>query len=270
MRSSRLLALVTASLATLGAPLSAHEFWISPERYQIAPGEAILAELRVGENLSGAGYPFIPSLAERHFILQNGKVIDPGSGLGDRPAIDTLLETPGLAILVHETADSSLTYSDWEKFRAFTEHKDFTWALEAHTARGLPETGFRESYRRYGKSLIAVGDGKGADTNIGLLTELVALRNPYTSPLPEGLPVQVFAYGAPRSDAQVELFARSPEGEVTVTQHRTDSDGKVTLPLVPGTEYLVDAVLLEERTANKEGDPVWHSLWASLSFRTPS
>ncbi|MDJ0994775.1 MAG: DUF4198 domain-containing protein [Dinoroseobacter sp.] len=270
MRLSRYFAILAASVFSLSAPLAAHEFWISPERYQIAPGEAILAELRVGENLSGAGYPYIPLRAQQHFVLQNGEKIEPNSRLGDRPALNIELASPGLAIIVHETSNSLLTYRDWEKFRAFTQHKDLTWALQAHAARGLPETGFRESYRRYGKSLVAVGDGAGTDTEVGLLTEIIALRNPYTSSLSEGLPVQVLAYGAPRADAQVELFARSSEGEVTVTLHRTDAAGQVTLPMDPDTEYLVDAVFIEERSGTNEGDPVWHSLWASLSFRTPS
>lgn len=269
MRPSRLSAALAACLLCLSAPAVAHEFWISPERYQIAPGEAILAELRVGENLSGAGYPFIPTRAEQHYILQNGQVIDPQSGMGDRPAVDIALAEPGLAIIVHETVDNTLTYRDWQKFVNFAEHKDFTWALDAHRARGLPDTGFKESYRRYGKALVAVGEGTGADENRGLLTEIVALANPYTDPLSAGLTVQVFAYGTPRADTQVEVFARDPSGDVAVTRYRTDAEGKVTVPLAPDTEYLIDSVLIEERTATEDTDPVWHSMWASLSFRTP-
>lgn len=270
MRLSRLPALTAACFFSLTAPLLAHEFWISPERYQIAPGEAILAELRVGENLSGAGYPYIPARAQQHFILQNGAVIDPETRMGDRPALAKELDEPGLAIIVHETADSILTYREWEKFQKFTTNKDLTWALEAHTERGLPETGFKESYRRYGKALVAVGDGAGTDVYFGMLTEVVALANPYTDPLEAGLPLQVFAYGVPRIDAQVEVFARGPDGEVVVTRYRTDGEGILMLPVAPDTEYLIDSVLMEKRSPTDDNDPVWHSIWASLSFRTPA
>lgn len=263
------LVLVTTLLTLFAAPLAAHEFWISPERYQVAPGTAVEAELRVGENLSGAGYPYIPARAQQHFILQNGQVIDPGSRMGDRPAFSAVLAEPGLAILVHETANNLLTYREWEKFVAFTDHKDLSWAQEAHRERGLPETGFRESYRRYGKALVAVGDGAGQDRNIGLLTEIVALANPYTDSLDGGFPVQVLAYGAPRVNAQVELFARGADGEVTSTFYRTDQNGQVVLPVAPGTEYLADSVILEQRSPEVEGEPVWHSIWASLTFQVP-
>ncbi len=261
--------LATTLLTSLGSPLPAHEFWISPERYQIAPGEAIIAELRVGENLSGAGYPYIPARANQHYILQNGVAIDPGTRMGDRPALDKVLETPGLAIIVHETADSILTYRDWKKFAKFTTTKDLGWAQELHIERGLPETGFRESYRRYGKALVGVGQATGSDQMLGLLTEVVALANPYTDTINGRMPLQVFAYGVPRVDAQVEVFARDPEGEVTVTQYRTDSEGKVSVPVTPDTEYLIDSVLMEKRSPSEDGKPVWHSIWASLSFKVP-
>lgn len=254
---------------TFALPAQAHEFWISPESYQVAPGSAIIAELRVGENLKGAGYPYIPSRVARFDVLQGDTRHDTGSELGDRPALDLALAEPGLAIIVHETLDNTLKYPKWERFVTFTDHKDFAWAQAAHQERGLPETGFIETYRRYGKSLIAVGDGSGRDAPVGLDTEIVALANPYTDDLSAGLPVRVLYFGAPRSDVQVELFARGPDGEVEVTLHRTDSAGVATLPMEPGTEYLVDSVVLEALEPVEDGDPVWHTLWASLTFQTP-
>ncbi|MEM1077920.1 MAG: DUF4198 domain-containing protein [Pseudomonadota bacterium] len=246
-----------------------HEFWISPEAYQIPPGGQIIAELRVGEKLKGAGYPFIPARTERFEILQGDQKIETGAQIGDRPALNREMPAPGLAIVIHETADNRLTYREWKKFVAFTDHKDFAWAQEAHQTRGLPETGFVETYRRYGKSLVAVGNGNGADMAVGLETEIVALANPYTDDLTGGLPVRVLHLGAPRQDVQVEFFARAPDGTVTVSLHRTDEAGVAVLPMSPGTEYLVDAVIIEALDPTEERDPVWHTLWASLTFQTP-
>jgi len=230
-----------------------------------------VAELRVGEMLKGAGYPFIPDRSAQHFLEQGTRRFEAGSGLGDRPALRKQVAGAGLVIVAHETTDSLLTYTDWEKFLSFTAHKDLGWAVERHRERGLPETGFRESYRRYAKALVAVGGGTGQDRRLGLVAEVVALKNPYTAPLAAGLPVQVFAFDAPRANAQVEVFARAPSGEVTASLYRTNAQGKVILPMEPGTEYLVDSVVMEERRpgAQERQGAVWHSLWASLTFRTP-
>lgn len=253
----------------IASPVTAHEFWLSPEAYQIAPGSPIVAEMRVGEELSGSGYPYLPNRTVRFDVVLGDTVHPVTSRIGDRPALNQVVPGEGLAIVVHETEDSSLTYREWEKFVRFAEHKDFTWSLDQHKERGLPETGFRESYRRYAKALVAIGAGEGADRPVGLETEIVALANPYTDPLAEGLPVQVLEMGAPRADAQVELFAKAADGTVEITLHQTNAEGIAVLPMRPATEYLVDAVILRPLTPETEKDAVWRSLWAALTFRTP-
>jgi hypothetical protein len=105
---------------------------------------------------------------------------------------------------------------------------------------------------------------------MGLAIEIVALANPYTDDLTAGLPVLVLLDASPRGDAQVELFETAPDGTVTTTLHRTDAEGRVTLPVRPGMEYLVDSVVLRALPNNDPAaGPVWHSDWASLTFRTP-
>lgn len=263
-----LLTVLMAALSTGAA--KAHEFWLSPDDYTIAPEDVMAVRLRVGQEMKGAALSYLPNAITRFEVVQ-GDGIRPVEGrLGDNPALQMAAETDGLAIIVHETADSELNYSDFAVFQRFVAHKDFRTALADHAARGLPEAGFRETYRRHAKSLIAVGSGAGADRAIGLKIEIVALANPYTDDLTAGLPLLVLLDGAPRADTQVELFQTAPDGTVTITRHRTDAEGKVTVPVLPGMEYLVDNVDLRAlpNDDSKTG-PVWHSDWASLTFHTP-
>jgi hypothetical protein len=200
-----------------------------------------------------------------------GETLRPVEGrIGDRPAMTFDAPEPGLAVIVHETKGDSLQYRTRDLFESFVEHKDLGDVLARHADRGLPELEFREAYTRYAKSLVAVGEGAGADTEVGLKTEIVALANPYTEDLSDGFPLRVLYEGAARADAQVEVFARNAEGTVTRTFHRTDVSGIVTIPVSSGTEYMVDAVVMED-TGNEdpEAGPVWHSLWANLTFRLP-
>ena len=98
----------------------------------------------------------------------------------------------------------------------------------------------------------------------------MALENPYTGDLSDGLDVQLLHEGTPVPEAQIELFAKSADHGVETTYHRTGADGVVTLPVVAGTAYLVDSVRLEPREPSEATQgAVWHSLWASLVFRTP-
>lgn len=269
IRLSRILAPLFALAIAL--PVKAHEFWISPQAYIIAAGETILADLRVGQELSGTTYSYIPQNITRFDVL-GPEGLSPVTGrVGDRPAANFASGPEGLLTLIHETTDSILTYRDFQKFVAFTEHKDFTWAIAEHAARGIPEFGFKETYRRYAKALIAVGDGAGQDTRVGLNFELVALSNPYTDPIIEGLQVQLWLGDAPLPDTQIEVFAKDMTGQVTVTKYLTDEAGMVTLPMAPNTEYLVDSVILSAREPSPETqEAVWHSDWAALTFKTGS
>ena len=259
-------------LSVLGLPgAKAHEFWIEPQAYEIAPGDPIVARLRNGEKLNGVALPYLPAGYRRFELVEDGASRTVEGRLGDEPALNMPADAEGLVIVALETTDSILSYDDPERFKGFVAHKDLAGALEAHARRGLPEAGFSERYSRHVKALVAVGAGAGADRPVGLSTEIVAEANPYTDDLSGGLPLRVLFEGAPRPGVQLELFARGPDGEVTITLHRTDAEGRVTVPVASGHEYFADAVvLLDTGNDRPEAGPVWQSLWAGLSFAVPA
>lgn len=251
-------------------PAAAHEFWISPQSYQVPAEAPLMADLRVGQTMQGSAYAYVPPNFTRFDVVMGDAVVAVTGRAGDRPALNMAVPGQGLAVVVHVTRDYSLTYTDWDKFVDFCTHKDFVWALERHKARGLPDVRFRETYSRHAKSLIAVGDGMGQDRVVGLLTEIIAGANPYTDDLSDGFPVQVLFDGAPRADTQIELFEKAPDGTVAATLYRTDAGGRAVLVVTPGHEYLVDSVVMRELDQVADNDPVWESLWASLTFAVPA
>jgi uncharacterized GH25 family protein len=253
----------------IGTTLSAHEFWIDPVEFEIPKGDPLVANIRVGKNFSGAAFSFIPNRFKRFEVITAGVAYPVLGRLGDRPALTMTKPEKGLNIAVYVTGDMTLTYREWGKFETFLRHKDFAWGLAEHTRRGLPEIGFKERYSRYAKSLIAVGGGAGQDSEIGLLTELVAEANPYTDDLTDGLPLRVFYQGKPRANAQVELFEKHQDGTVKISLHTTDEAGLVQLPVLPGRQYLADAVVLRAVDPAASDGAVWESLWAALTFATP-
>ncbi|WP_298295312.1 DUF4198 domain-containing protein [uncultured Litoreibacter sp.] len=256
-------------LAVFAGSSSAHEFWIEPLAYQLQPGGEIKAELKVGQEFSGSSYPYRPSQFERFDMVQGDTVTQVVARIGDTPALNTTTDANGLLVVVHETADNRLTYTEFAKFEKFVAHKAFPDAIAQHDARGLSREKFVESYRRYAKALIGVGDGAGSDTAVGLKTEIVALANPYTDGISE-MPVRVLLDGAPRVGTQVELFDKAPNGDVTVTLYQTDENGEATFPVTQGHAYLVDAVWAEALPNNDtEKGAVWKTHWAALTFMVP-
>ena len=260
------LALIACLLA---GPATAHEFWIAPQAHDVPAGGELVADLRVGEKFEGSAFSYVPPNFTRFEVLMGGTATGVPGRAGDRPALRMAAPGEGLAIVVHQTREYALTYDDWAKFVRFAEHKGFPQVIDRHLARGLPREAVKERYTRFAKSLIAVGDGAGADREVGLLTEIVAEANPYADDLSGGLPVRVLYEGAPRVDAQVELFDRAPDGSVSVTTARTDAEGRAILAVAPGHSYLADAVVMLESEPTARNPAAWQSLWASLTFAVP-
>lgn len=247
---------------------NAHEFWIEPTNYAVEKNAEIEAFLRNGERFKGSSVSYLKSSTIRFEVLSQGREDPVVARLGDNPALKMSAVAGGLNVVVHQKKASVISYRSWEKFQRFAEHKNFPNVRLRHQERALPDKDFREAYSRYSKSLVAVGDGKGSDRQAGLEIELVALQNPYTEDVSEGLGILAYYQNRVRPNAQIELFEKSAAGEVTVSLHRTDDHGKVVLPVKSAHSYLVDMVVLREpaKTLAKSRNVVWETLWASLTF----
>ena len=254
-----------ACCAVLSA--SAHEFWIEPERYQVASGDTLIAQFKNGEGFKGINLGFFDRRSVRFDYTQNGDTVELAPRTGNIPVLEMPAPGDGLMVIAHETTASSITYKEWDKFQAFADHKDFPDMRARQLARDLPLTEFSETYTRHVKALVGVGSAGGSDGALGLETEFVALANPYTADMSDGFPVLLLYQGAPRTEAQVEVFARAPDGSITISTQRTDDLGEAVIAVQSGYEYLLDAVVLRE--ASGDSDDVWETLWAALSFRVP-
>ena len=266
MAIRRILAL--ASLLALASPLAAaHEFWLEPLAPRVPEGGKLQADIRIGQDMAGTVYSYIPKWFKAFDIIENGQRRPVDSFIGDRPALNETATGAGLAQIVYRSEPDYLTYKNLEKFASFAANEGLDGALAAHRARGLPESGFEESYVRHAKALIAVGDGAGADSLTGLPHELVAEANPYLTPLGAPIPVRLYFDGVPRPGALVSVFRRAPDGAVTVERLRADGDGRIQTATAPGV-YLIGAVLLQEPPEDLaiSYGVVWHTVWASLTF----
>ena len=270
MRLSRFLcvAAVLCSPVLAANGVLAHESWLEPQQYQVETGGDLTADLKNGQKFTGSTLAYFKSNIIRFDMIMSDTLVPVEGRLGNIPALATTAPAvDGLLVLVYQSTPSSLKYSEWQKFMDFAAHKDFKTAEADHTAAGWPQQDFREVYTRYIKSLVGVGNGEGADVVTGMETEFVALTNPYSATFDGTMQVQVLYQAQPRADAQVEIFHRDPKGEVVVTTTRTDDQGVASIPVTPGSEYLLDAVVLRPYAGDK--DAVWETLWAALTFKVP-
>ncbi len=268
----RISSLIVCLAATISAQqVASHELWLEPLDYQVRAGGQLQATIINGEGFSGTALPYLPQRF-RHFVVSTAErnVQVPGRP-GDMPGLNMSSQDDGLHVVAYQSTPQTISYQTWEKFQKFADHKDFGDVRSRHDARGLPPEDFKESYIRFSKTLIGVGSSVGADKRMGLETEIVALTNPYTDDLSDGMRVQLFYGSDVRADEQIEVFAKSPGDEVKITLVRTDGNGIATIPVESGVSYQLDAVVLREpsEAAAAQSGAVWETLWANLTFQAP-
>lgn len=255
-----------ALVMLITTPLRAHEFWLDPEDFTLETGAELRVDNRVGQNFNGNSYAFNDQ-SHIDFSMTDSAGKRPIEGrLGDRPAVQIVPENDGLLVLNHHSSSQLLTYTEAEKFTDFITSKGLDWVLETHRERGLPDIGFGEGYTRFAKSLIAVNGGAGQDAPTGMMFELVALANPYTDDMSNGLPVKLMYRGLAMAGMQVDIF-HDNGSEVTKTHVSTDGLGQAFIPVQQG-EYLINSVhmIIPHAADIERTGAVWHSLWASMTF----
>lgn len=270
MQRSNAFAVIMIALMTAAYPAAAHEFWLDAQDYTLDVGQELRVDIRVGQDFKGNKYIFNPKQFYDFSVTDlDGKVPIDGR-IGDMPAVSMVPVNQGLQVLNHISTAQLLTYEDDGKFESFILDKGLDWVLEEHVARGLPPFGFGEGYSRFAKALIAVGGGAGRDVRTGMPFELVAQKNPYTEDISNGLPVRLFWGVDGISDIQIDIFRRPADGgDVVKTHVVTDATGLALIPITAGDIYMINAVHMIKPSIEdiERTTAVWHSLWASLTFK---
>jgi uncharacterized GH25 family protein len=251
-----------------------HEFWLEPINYHVEVGKPIKVHEKVGQDFKGNKYVYLPSSYQFLKLTLNDKTVAVKSKLGDLPAVNEVVEGEGLLILSAETTPLDVSYEKWEKFESFIKNKGLDWVLEKHKARKLPEKNFVESYRRFAKTLVKLGHGKGNDRALGLGFEWVVETNPYTTK-DNPIKIQLLWKGKPHPHAHVGVFNRyyksdtkTGQSELIKTELITDAEGRVEIPRAKGGQFLINAVQMIEAPEDmaKSKNAVWETHWASVTY----
>lgn len=271
---NRLLLLTTALLFASSA--DAHEYWLQPDRFVAAPGEAIDIEHRVGTGWPGETLPRDPRRIIR-FGLVDAKGERPiGGAAGADPAGTVTLRTPGIALAVYRSNPSRISLAP-ALFESYLRDEGLDTIVAFRAARGESALPGEEMFSRNAKAMIfASRDGAGPTglstltardaklwrRPVGLTLEIVAETDP--GQIASGAPftVRLLYLGKPLAGALVKAF---PQGSVGAeSKVRSDAAGRATLTLGKPGVWLINAVHMIDAPAGSGAR--WESLWSSLTF----
>jgi hypothetical protein len=268
--ASRVAKLALIALATTQGPLDAHEFWIDAGAGRPMIGESVSADLRVGQDLSGAALPYLDTTIRSmtHFSPADAEPLE--SRLGDRPAINNVtFGGSGLHVLTVETHPAYIVFDTMPEFEDYLAYEGLPEIADLHRERGLPDTEIAEEYLRNARALVQVGPVRASDVDrpTGLPFEIVADGTPFVAGK-RILTVRLTWEGAAAPHIKIALFHLPSGGtapsDTTRTLVETDGEGYAEFRMPGPGQYLLNAVRIEP--ADGPGSVVWLSQWASLAF----
>lgn len=262
------------SLLSLAASARAHDFWIQPERYRIAPDTPTALTLQVGHGAdrqrSKIGAHRITRFAA---IGADGRSIDLRERLHPGEASDGSFQLPaGGYMLVLETDARAQSHLPAIRFNDYLQAEGLTPALQHRQRSGRMQADGSENYSRRSKAIVRVGASDAMtpaqsrallSRPLGLPLEIVLDQDPYAQPRPSRLPLRVIYEGRTLAGALVKLTRLEDDAQPFATRY-TDADGCADFAMPGPGRWLLNVIWTKPLPASSETD--YETVFSSLSF----
>lgn len=265
---------ITSVLIASGVVV-AHDLWLVPARFSIAPGATVAVAMNTGDT-----FPLSEGAVKGERIERAALVTADGSmplttfrTEGKSTVADVTAPRKAGGAIVEVVLKPVATKQPRASFDEFVKHEGLD-AVAAMLARA-PERRAEErrTYAKYAKTLLRIGSGQGVETlyrkSLGHRLEIIAEADPYSLKPGESLPVRLLFDGKPLSGARVVVGSTAT---ATATQSnmpgvRTDAEGRarVNLDKSGGAHYIHALHMIP---AANMSDVEWESFWATLTFGT--
>ena len=269
MRKTYASLLFLAATAATSAAL-AHEFWLLPPQFFVAPGTNLNLRVFVGENFTGERWAGKSNRITRltHFAPAGPQDLLAAATTADTLQAAVTFREAGTHLVALATNNAFITL-EADKFNTYLKEEGLDNILLERQKRGTLSKPGREAYRRCATTLVQAGPASSLDTArawsrpTGLPLELVPEQNPHTLRAGTSLTVRVLSDGQPQPGRLVQVWQRSAGKPVRVSKLYSNQNGRVLLRLPEAGHYMISTVRIVPATL-PEAD--WQSTWSSLTF----
>ena len=168
-------------LCAISTLVSAHEFWLEPDKFYFKNGETARVRFRVGEGFIGETWKVNPDRIARIGHYANEKVRDLMHVVKDSAAesFSVLLAEEGAHLLVLESK-SAFIKLDGAKFTEYLQEDGLDEILYAREKAGISGDSATELYSRHTKLILQAGTAADEDFkgNLNLPIEIIPEKNP--------------------------------------------------------------------------------------------
>ncbi|MEP6810853.1 MAG: DUF4198 domain-containing protein [Chthoniobacterales bacterium] len=267
--SAVLILLAGAAMIVAAAPASAHDTWLLPDRFRIAPASSVTSDLT-----SGVKFPELEAGPKRERV-QAARVRCGGqtleiSELTEAPH-SLKLKTPlltkeGVAVFWVVLPSKAIELKP-EEVKEYLEEIDPPAAVRQQWAEMNPQR-WRELYTKHEKTFVRVGKPASDDQSwsepVGSALEIIPEKDPTALQVGDEFPIRVLKNGQPYPDFALNALAA---GEAKGESRRTDAEGRITFRLSKAGAWLLRGTDLRQ-SAREDAD--WESDFVTLTLEVRS
>ncbi|PWU02686.1 MAG: hypothetical protein C5B52_04830 [Bacteroidetes bacterium] len=259
--------LIASVALLLVIALSAHEFWLEPQKFICKRGEPILVRFMVGENFEGENWNGNRSLVNSLKIYSQDFTDDLTDALSDSTSGDSLklqYFDEGELLLTYQS-NNKFIQLEASKFNEYLKEEGLDSIIGQRKSRNETDSLGRESYQRSVKTLILVGNKTNdvSKMTTDLPVDIVPQSDPYSIKNKQDLKIKIFFNQNPLPNSLVKLWHRV-HNSTEQTQYITNADGEISVPVSTTGKYMLTTVVMQRQPSDSASQ--WQSYWSSLTW----
>jgi uncharacterized GH25 family protein len=246
--------------------ISAHEFWLQPDKFIYKKGDKATIKFMVGENFEGENWSGNRSKINFLILSNNGSKTDLSPLITDKigDSLQFIIPGEGTNMIVYNGLNSYLEQAA-DKFNAYLEEDGLRETIEYRRDHHVTDSAGREVYQRSVKTILQSGDKYDSSYKepTTLPLDIIPLKHPYLVTDKQKMQVKVLFNKKPLADQLIKVWHR--EGDQTLMEELlTDQDGMASFRIKRSGRWMVSTVKMIP--AGNDPGAQWQSYWSSCTW----
>ena len=272
MKMFALVGLGTSVFLATALAASAHEMFLKPQSFYLAPNTNTAVALYNG-TFDKSENPITRTRMGDVSVMTGGKVSHPGLELWRDDKVTSYLgvalKGPGTYVVGVSTKPKIIELSA-DAFEAYLKHDGIEDVLKARQGAKTPRTSVRERYSKHVRTILQVGATQTDDfsRSLGYPAEILLQTNPAALKVGDTLSFKALRKGQPMKGQLVYasfdgFHGHSPDGgHINAVRLRTDEAGMGSFKISRPGKWYVTLINMQKAT----GDADYESNWSTVTF----
>lgn len=272
MKIYALVGLGTSVFLATALAASAHEMFLKPQSFYLAPNTNTAVALYNG-TFDKSENPITRTRMGDVSVMTGGKVSHPGLELWRDDKVTSYLgvalKGPGTYVVGVSTKPKIIELSA-DAFEEYLKHDGIEDVLKARQGAKTPRTSVRERYSKHVRTILQVGTTQTDDFSrpLGYPAEILLQTNPAALKVGDTLSFKALRKGQPMKGQLVYasfdgFHGHSPDGgHINAVRLRTDEAGMGSFKISRPGKWYVTLINMQKVT----GDADYESNWSTVTF----